>query len=132
MIGIDTNVLVRYFAQDDPRQSAIAVDFIESACSEEHPGFINHIVVCETVWVLERCYHVEKDMMVAILEKMLKTEQFRIQSVDRVWRALKEYRRTVADFADCLLAQKNIGYGCAHTVTFDKKAAASAGYRLLA
>lgn len=131
MIGLDTNVLVRYFAQDDPLQSPLAVDFIESVCSEKHPGFINHIVLCETVWVLDRCYHIEKDTIVSILQKILKTEQFKVEGVEQVWRALKEYKKTVADFADCLLAQNNIGNGCTHTVTFDKKASVSAGYQLL-
>jgi predicted nucleic-acid-binding protein len=131
MIGLDTNVLIRYLAQDDPLQSPIAVNFIETVCSEKHPGFINHIVLCETVWVLDRCYDIEKDTIVVILEKILKTEQFTIQSVDRVWRALREFKKTAADFADCLLSQDNIGNRCEHTVTFDKKASISAGYRLL-
>jgi predicted nucleic-acid-binding protein len=64
MIGLDTNVLVRYVAQDDSLQSPIAAEFIETVCSEKHPGFINHIVLCETVWVLDRCYHTDKDTIV--------------------------------------------------------------------
>jgi len=131
MIGLDTNVLVRYFAQDDSLQSPIAAEFIETVCSEKHPGFINHIVLCETVWVLDRCYHTDKDTIVVILEKILRIEQFQIQSVDKVWRALKEFKKTAADFADCLVAQSNIGTGCEYTVTFDKKASDSVGYRLL-
>jgi predicted nucleic-acid-binding protein len=132
MIGLDTNVIVRYLAQDDPTQSALAEEFIESVCSEKRPAFINHIVLCETFWVLERCYHVEKDTLAIILEKILKTEQFKIQNIDMVWRALKEFKKSAADFADCLLAQNNLCNGCEHTVTFDKKASASVGYQLLA
>lgn len=131
MIGLDTNVLVRYLAQDDPPQSALAEEFIENACSEKRPAFINHIVLCETVWVLDRCYHVEKDTLAIILGKILKTEQFKIQNIDMVWRALKEFKKSAVDFADCLLAQNNLGNGCEHTVTFDKKASASVGYQLL-
>jgi predicted nucleic-acid-binding protein len=131
MIGLDTNVLVRYLSQDDPRQSALAVDFIEGICSEKHPAFINQVVLCETVWVLERCYDVNKEMLVAILEKILKTEQFSIQGMEMVWRALKEFKKSQADFSDCLLAQINLANGCEHTATFDKKASESVGYRLL-
>ena len=132
MIGLDTNVLVRYLAQDDPTQGALAEEFIETVCSEKFPAFINHIVLCETVWVLERCYHVEKATLTIILEKILKTEQFKIQNIDMVWRALKEFKKSAADFADCLLAQCNLGNGCEHTVTFDKKASVTLGYQLLA
>lgn len=131
MIGLDTNVLVRYLAQDDPQQSALAVKLIEGSCSEENPAFINHIVLCETAWVLERCYDVKKDRFAGILEKILKTEQFSVQKIEMVWRALRELKKTGADFADCLLGQINLANGCEHTVTFDKKASRSVGYRLL-
>ena len=131
MIGIDTNVLVRYLAQDDPSQSPLAVEFIEKTCTEKNPASIPHVVLCESVWVLERCYHIEKDALAGILEKILKTEQFNIQNAEIVWRALKVFRKTAADFADCLIAQTNLGRGCEHTVTFDKKASTSDGYRLL-
>lgn len=131
MIGLDTNVLVRYLAQDDPQQSALAVELIEGSCSENSPALINHVVLCETVWVLDRCYDVKREMIAVILEKILKTEQFSIQGLEMVWRALKEFRKTGADFADCLLSQINLSNGCEQTVTFDKKAAKSKGYRLL-
>jgi predicted nucleic-acid-binding protein len=131
MIGLDTNVLVRYIAQDDPRQSALAESFIESSCSEKNPAFINHIVLCETAWVLERCYGVGKEALTGILEKILKIEQFNIQGLEIVWRALKEFKKSSADFADCLLAQINLANGCEHSVTFDKKASSGRGYRLL-
>ena len=131
MIGLDTNVLVRYLAQDDPQQSALAVEFVEGSCSEKNPAFINHIVLCETAWVLDRCYDVKKDIFADILEKILKTEQFTIPGLEMVWRALREFKKTGADFADCLLSQINFANGCEHTVTFDKTASAGIGYRLL-
>ena len=95
MIGLGTNVLVRYLAQDDPQQSALAVKLIEGSCSEKKPAFINHIVLCETAWVLECCYDVNKDMVAVILEKILKTEQFSVQKVEMVWRALRELKKQV-------------------------------------
>jgi predicted nucleic-acid-binding protein len=82
--------------------------------------------------VLERCYDIKKDMIAWILEKILKTEQFAVQNTELVWRALREFKKTGADFADCLLGQINLSSGCEHTVTFDKKASAGSGYRLLA
>lgn len=131
MIGLDTNVLVGYLSQDDPRQSALAEDLIEATCSEKRPAFINHIVLCETVWVLERSYAVNKEMLANLIEKVLKTEQFSIQGVEMVWRALKEFKKSKADFSDCLMAQINLANGCEHTATFDKKASDGVGYRLL-
>jgi len=132
MIGVDTNVLVRYLAQDDPEQTKIATKFIEKQCSENEPAFINHIVLCETMWVLERLYSVKKPLMADIIEKILNTEQFEIEKIDVVWRAFQEFKKkTKVDFADCLLAQINIDSSCKETVTFDKAAAKTSGYRLL-
>ena len=56
MIGLDTNVLVRYLTQDDPVQSAQANAFIERELSPAEPGIIGHIVLCEVGWVLSRAY----------------------------------------------------------------------------
>jgi predicted nucleic-acid-binding protein len=131
MIGLDTNVLVRYLAQDDPFQSRIAEEFIEDSCSEQDPAFINLIVLCETVWVLRCCYDVDRETIAGILEKVIKTEQFQIPNIDLVWRAIKEFKNSGADFADCLIAQMNLANGCEQTVTFDRKASKCTGYQLL-
>ncbi len=132
MIGIDTNVLVRYLAQDDPKQTRRATELIENKCSENNPAFINHIVLCETMWVLERLYDVKKPLMIEILEKILNTEQFEIQTIDIVWKAFQEFKKkNKVDFADCLLSQINMDNGCKKTVTFDKAAGKTSGYQLL-
>ncbi len=132
MIGIDTNVLVRYLSQDDPEQTMIATKLIENKCSDNNPAFINHIVLCETMWVLERLYNVKKPLMSEILEKILNTEQFEIYKTDIVWRAFQEFKqKNKVDFADCLLSHINLENGCEETATFDKTAAKTNGYKLL-
>lgn len=55
MIGLDTNVLVRYIMQDDTKQSAKATQLIESLTSDE-PGFIAMVSVVELYWVLTSSY----------------------------------------------------------------------------
>lgn len=131
MIGIDTNVLVRYLAQDDPKQTESATRLIEKKCSDSNPAFINHIVLCETIWVLERLYDVKKNLMTEILGKILNTEQFEIYKIEIVWRAFQEYKKNnKVDFADCLISQINLENGCMETATFDKAASRTAGYKL--
>ena len=56
MIGLDTTILVRYLAQDDPVQSAAATEIIERRLTEDNPGFISIVAMVETVWVLDRAY----------------------------------------------------------------------------
>lgn len=122
MIGLDTNVLVRYLVQDDAEQARRATSLITGACTRESPGFINRIVLCELVWVLEDAYGYSKDAIAGALEKVLQTSQFRVEDIQVAWVALRRYQRSRADFADCLLGAVNRRAGCDRTVTFDRQA----------
>ena len=122
MIGIDTNVLVRYVVQDDPRQAATANHFIETTLSDEKPGWIALIVVCEFVWVLEASYGYARDAIAKTLQCLFEVARFRLETPSLAWRALEAYR-SGADFADALIALGNERAGCDYTATFDKGAA---------
>ena len=122
MIGLDTNILVRYLAQDDEKQSAIVTKLIENEYDIEGFCFINHIVLCELIWVLQRSYRVKKPQIIEIIKLLLHTTQFTFQSPDIVWKALKSYRNGSADFSDYLTSVINKAQGCEYTLSFDKKA----------
>ena len=131
MIGLDTNVVIRYLVQDDKKQSTAATRFIEKSLSTDAPGYINHICLCEIVWVLQRCYGVAKPQVREIIEGLLTTKQFYVENVEVTWKALRAFDANSADFCDALIAQVNIHRGCEYTVTFDKKAASLPGFDLL-
>ena len=131
MIGLDTNVLVRYLAQDDPRQAAKALRLIERECSEARPGFIAAIVLAELVWVLESCYGSAKTEIVAVLQRILRTKQLVVQDAEAVWKAVRLFESSKADFSDCLIERVGGTHDCEYTATFDK-GAADAGMRLIA
>jgi len=131
MIGLDTNVLVRYLVKDDPRQASKASAYIRSAIERSETLFLNHIVLCEVVWVLESAYRYPKNAVLDVLEKVLLTKQFRIERKDEVWAALEEYRENEGDFADYLIGRANHSRGCEHTVTFDQTLKGSQTFRVL-
>ena len=131
MIGLDTNVVIRYLVQDDKKQSAAATRFIEKSLTTDVPGYINHITLCEIVWVLQRCYDVTNQQLRDIIEGLLTTKQLIVENVEVAWKALRAYDANSADFCDALIGQANIHSGCEHTVTFDKKAASLPGFDLL-
>jgi predicted nucleic-acid-binding protein len=131
LIGLDTNVVIRYLVQDDKKQSAAATRFIEKSLTTDVPGYINHITLCEIVWVLQRCYDVTKEQLRDIIEGLLTTKQLIVENVEVAWKALRAYDANSADFCDALIGQANIHSGCEHTVTFDKKAASLPGFDLL-
>lgn len=131
MIGLDTNVLVRYLVQDDPGQSRKATQVIATRCTRDDPGFINRIVLCELVWVLESAYGYSKETIVAVLEKLLRTSQLKIEDTQSAWTSFRMYQKGKADFADCLLGATNRLGGCNETVTFDRAASKLEDFQLL-
>jgi predicted nucleic-acid-binding protein len=131
MIGIDTNVLVRHLVQDDPGQSRKATQLITNQCTRDDPGFINRIVLCELVWVLESAYGYPKDTIVVVLDKLMRTSQLKIEDAQAAWTAFRMYQKGKADYADCLLGATNRLGGCEETVTFDHPASKLEGFQLL-
>lgn len=122
MIGLDTNILVRYLAQDDPEQTSLVTKLIENDFDKEGFCFINHIVLCELVWVLQRAYNINKEQIIEIIEQLLHTTQFTCQSPDIIWKALKNYKNGSADFADYMIGVINGDNNCSNTLSFDKRA----------
>lgn len=131
MIGLDTNVVIRYLVQDDKKQSALATHFVEKTLTTEVPGYINHVTLCEITWVLQRSYGVTKPQLKKILEGLLTTKQLLVENVEVVWKALRAFNVNNADFCDALIGQANVHNGCEHTITFDKKAASLPGFDFL-
>ena len=120
MIGLDTNVLVRYLAQDDPQQFDRAERFIRSAKDSGQTLFLNHLVLCELVWVLGGAYRHSRSEIVEVLDRLLLTSDFEIEDRDAVYGALAEFRRSQGDFSDYLIGVKNRNSGCETTATFDR------------
>ena len=130
MIGLDTNVLVRYFAQDDRAQSALA-NRAFAGLSKAAPGFISLIVLCELVWVLEDVYAMKKPKLVGILRTLLESDELMIESKPLAWQTFRRLSDSALDFSDALIVEIGRDAGCTHTVTFDQAAAKSAGFTLL-
>ena len=130
MIGLDTNVLVRYIMQDEPAQSAKATALIESLDAAA-PGFIPLVCVVELYWVLTSCYDLSDAQVASALDVLVRTRQFVVEGVDVVVRALRVFQAGKADWPDCLIERSAAHAGCSQTVTFDKGAARHAGMVLL-
>ena len=130
MIGLDTNVLVRYFAQDDDAQSSKATKLIETL-SDDEPGFVSLVALIELVWVMQVAYKAKKTDVVKILGLLLQTKEFVVQDAEIALQALAVFRDSKAGFSDCLIERTGHKFGCSHTATFDTDAAATSGMRLL-
>jgi predicted nucleic-acid-binding protein len=122
MIGLDSNVLVRYLTQDDPAQSRKANRLVEDALRAGEKLYLNHVVMCELNWVLSRAYGYERADLAEAVEKILSAAQFEFEDKNSLWQALEGFRQYGADFADCLIGVKNAAAGCGTTLTFDRRA----------
>jgi predicted nucleic-acid-binding protein len=123
MIGLDTNVLVRYLAQDDPVQSPKATEFIEHRLTEDDPGFVSVVAMVETAWVLERAYRLSDAVIAAAIERTLQADVLVIESEQAIFTAMTALKEGRGSFADALIGALGAKAGCSRTLTFDTKAA---------
>jgi predicted nucleic-acid-binding protein len=130
MIGLDTNVLVRYIMQDDLKLSPLATRLVESR-SVESRGFIPLVSVVELFWVMSSAYELDRGQLIAALEGLLRTKEFVVERAEIVWKALRIFQTANVDFADCLIERSAAAAGCERTMTFDRGAAKNAGMTLL-
>jgi predicted nucleic-acid-binding protein len=131
MLALDTNVVVRYLAQDDAKQSAAATRVFEKVLSPETPGFVSCIVLCELVWVLAECYGADRSRIRQALDGLLAAKQVVVEAPDVVRRAVRAWDEGGADFSDALIGQVAAHHGASATLTFDRAAAKLAGFELL-
>jgi predicted nucleic-acid-binding protein len=130
MIALDTNILVRFFMQDDPSQLA-RVRAVMKSLSEKDPAWIGLAVVQELVWVLTSVYRAQRADVLLVLDQMFTMREIVIEQADVIRDAIRIYRATKVAFSDCLISASARAAGCTQTLTFDKEAAKSAGMILV-
>ena len=131
MIGLDTNVLVRYIMQDDAKQSPKATRLIESL-SNEAPGFISLVAIIELVWVLSSSYGLNREQVASALELLLRSKELVVDRADLVAQSQRKFKSGGIDFADCLIERIGHEAGCSTTMSFDVGAVKAAGMTLIA
>jgi predicted nucleic-acid-binding protein len=131
MIGLDTNVLVRYLTRDDAGQYAKAAALIDAAANRGEQLVVNIVVLCELVWVLGASYRYSREEIAGALEQILATAQFEVERLDDARQALGDFRSTKADFSDALIGRINRSLGAEHTVTFDRSLKAVETFKML-
>jgi len=120
MIGLDTNLLIRYLTKDDSAQYAKASRLIEQAVQRDERLLVNSIVLCEITWVLDAAYKYSRADIADALERILHTAQFDVERAPEARQALDDFRSTQAGFADALIGRINRSLGAPRTATFDR------------
>jgi len=131
MIGLDTNILIRYLTQDHPAQSAKATEILERRLTQNNPGFVSVVAMVETVWVLDRAYGLTTQEIATAVERLLQVEALAIENEQEVFTAMIALKRGRGSFADALIAELGARVGCTRTMTFDRKAVRLPGFELV-
>lgn len=122
MLGIDTNVLVRFLVRDDEAQFDKARKLIKREVAAGRNVFVSQLVLLETEWVLRSRYSLPKNVIIDAISGLLDASDVRFEDEPTIEEALFVWKDTTADFADCLICAKNRRLGCRATATFDTKA----------
>jgi predicted nucleic-acid-binding protein len=130
VIGLDSNVLIRFFAKDDPTQSPTASAVMRSLSPDE-PGWVGIAALLELVWVLSKKSRLDRSQIVNLISNLMTRDSIVVDQISLVEKALERYQIGKADFADCFIAVSSLRAGCRKTVTFDRLAARDAGMELL-
>lgn len=128
MLGIDTNVLVRFLVRDDEAQFEKARRLIKREVAAGRRVFVSQLVLLETEWVLRSRYALPKVEIVAAISGLLDAADLQFEDEPAVEQALFVWKDSAADFADCLIGAQNRKLGCRATATFDVNASKLPGF----
>ena len=134
MIGIDTNILLRWLLDDSitTDDSPLQTDKVTSAIVEaKKTCFANTIVIAETIWVVAKQLKQSREVQAEVVDRLLNSFNVKVANHEAVEFALETFRSSKADFADCLIGAINSEAGCETTLTFDKKASKTPFFTIL-
>jgi len=123
MIGLDTNVLLRYLAQDDPAHSRRATEIVERRLTVQEPGFVSLVSILEVVWVLKSLFKRSRQQIADDIEMLLAADTLEVQNEQEVYTAVVSLRNGIGTFEDALIGALGVWRGCSATLTFDEDAA---------
>jgi predicted nucleic-acid-binding protein len=131
VIGIDTNILIRFIVQDDAVQTRQVDALLQARLSADDRGFVSLVTIVEVVWVLRRFYAFSAQQIASAVETILLTESLELQNRQEVYIAMLTLKSGLGSFDDALIAALGTWAGCDRTLTFDRKAQRLPGFELL-
>jgi predicted nucleic-acid-binding protein len=131
VIALDTNILIRLLAKDDPAQMALAERLLQEAADAGEPCFISDPVLCEVEWVLESSYQARRRDVLAAMQELLAGDLFVFEDREVLRQAVARYQESKADFSDCLIGAKARAKGARTTYTFERVLTQEQGFTRL-
>ena len=120
MIGIDTNILLRLWLDDDPAQNKRIDALLAEHGSTPDSLLVTDVVLVEAVWVLRSAYDQDKDAQLIAVRSLLEEIAFAFEDRDAIAAAVALFEAGPCGFADCLVVAKHARRGCDFTATLDR------------
>lgn len=120
MIGLDTNILARFFLGDDSPQHLAARELVSGSASEDAVLFVSAPVLCELVWVMERTYRIPRSAVRTAILALVNADGIVVESADAARAALADWENGRSGFVDYFVGQLGRSAGCKSTLTFDR------------
>jgi predicted nucleic-acid-binding protein len=128
MLGLDTNVLVRFLVRDHEAQFERARRLIKREVGAQEKVLISLLVLLETEWVLRSRYGLQKNQIMDAISGLLDAAELELEDEPTIEEALYLWKDSAADFADCLIGARHRRLGCRGTATFDVRAVKLPGF----
>jgi predicted nucleic-acid-binding protein len=128
MLGLDTNVLVRFLVRDHEAQFERARRLIKREVGARKKVLISLLVLLETEWVLRSRYSLQKNQIMDAVSGLLDAAELELEDEPTIEEALYHWKDSTADFADCLIGARHRRLGCRATATFDARAGKLPGF----
>jgi len=131
MIGLDTNILLRLWLNDDPAQGRGVDRLLAEHGTAPASLLVTDVVLAEATWTLASAYAQDKPALVKAVRSLLDETAFGFEDRDAVSRALALFEQHSCGFSDCLVAAKHAAHGCDFTATFDRRMRKLPGVQVL-
>jgi len=118
MIGLDTNILVRAFLEDDEAQAKASQELMKTA-SNKHKLFTSSYALLEFVWVLKVKKFTRKEIYQAII-LLIDSPGVTVGNRNIVLEAAQKYLKGIGDFGDYMIIAEGEENGVHHLKTFDQ------------
>jgi predicted nucleic-acid-binding protein len=131
MIGIDTNILLRLWLNDDPAQNKRIDALLAAHGSTPGSLLVTDVVLAEAVWTLKSAFEQDKPSQVLAVRSLLEETAFAFEDRGAIAEALGLFEAGTCGFADCLVVAKHLLHHCELTATFDRDMRKLPGVKVL-
>ena len=131
MIGLDTNILLRLWLNDEPAQNRRIDALLAEHGSMPGSLLVSDVVLAEAMWTLRSTYAQGKAAQLLAVRSLLEEAAFAFEDREAVLLAVSMFEDGSCGFADCLVAAKHARLDCDFTATFDRRMRKLPGVRVI-